>query len=266
MDTNEHALSSADARPVFPDLAGRVAVVTGGSRGIGAGTCRALAANGAKVAVVARGAPAVEALAADIRAHGGVAIGVAADCADVDAVEAMRARVEAELGPADVLMAFAGGSGEPVPTLELTEAQWRAVLDANLTSTFLTVQSFLRGMVERGRGSVVTMASAAARLPAQSSMPYAAAKAGIIQLTRHLANEMGPRGVRLNCVSPSAIMTEKMDERMPPAVREPLAASFPLRRIGRVDDVAHAALFLASDASSWITGVTLDVAGGKVMI
>jgi 3-oxoacyl-[acyl-carrier protein] reductase len=251
--------------PRYPDLAGKVAVVTGGSRGIGAATARALGANGVDVAVVGRDEAALSAVADSVRATGARAIPVRADCTQDDDMRRLADTVGEQLGAVDILAAFAGGSGMPVPTTEETPAHWREVIEADLTSTFLTISVFLRPMVERRRGSIVTMSSAAGRQPARSNAAYAAAKAGIVAFTRHLANEVAPNGVRLNCVAPSSIETERLRSWTTPEVRRQLAESFPLRRIGEPGDVAAATLFLASDASRWITGVTLDIAGGKVM-
>ena len=139
------------------------------------------------------------------------------------------------------------------------------MIESDLTATFLTVSAFLPAMLARGTGSIVTMSSAAARQPARSNAAYAAAKAGVIAFTRHLANEVGRQGVRVNCLAPSAIETERMRAAMTEQQIQQLGESFPLRRIGQPADVA-AALFLGSEASSWITGVTLDVAGGKIML
>ncbi|HWF36172.1 MAG TPA: SDR family NAD(P)-dependent oxidoreductase [Solirubrobacteraceae bacterium] len=252
--------------PHYPDLEGKVAVVTGGSRGIGAATARALAANGATVAVVARDQAALDAVAADINSAGGRALAVGADCTAQSDLERCAHTVLDELGPVEILAPFAGGNGMPVPTPQETAAHWREVLESDLTSTFLTISAFLPPMLERARGSIVTMSSAAARQAAHSSAAYAAAKAGVIALTRHLAGELGSQGIRLNCLSPSAIENERMLTWTNEEQRRQLAGEFPLRRIGRPEDVAAAALFLASDASSWITGITLDVAGGKVMV
>lgn len=255
------------AIPTYPDLSGKVAVVTGGSRGIGAATSRALAGSGARVAVNGRDEEAVDATVERIRSEGGEASGVAADVTDFVAVEAMRRRTEEELGPVDVLVAFAGGGiVRPGPTAGITEEEWRSVVDGNLTATFLTLKSFLPGMTERGRGSIVTMASTAARLPSGSPTPYAAAKAGVVMLSRHVANEVGGRGVRVNCVAPSAIRTERTERFMSEEQQRQVAAVHPLGRLGEPEDVALATLFLASESSSWLTGLTLDVAGGRVMI
>ena len=252
--------------PTYPDLEGKTALVTGGSGGIGAATCRLLAANGAKVAVNGRDEAKVYATVEDIRAQGGEAVGAPADCTDFAAVERMRRRVEEVLGPVGILAAFAGGGGaRPGPVANITEEGWHSSVDGSLTSTFLTLKSFLPGMVERRGGSIVTMGSSAARIPTAAPAPYAAAKAGVVMLTRHVASEVGPHGVRINCLAPHTILVERMRSLMPEEQQRQLAAEVPLRRLGNPEDVALAALFLVSEISSWITGVTLDVSGGRVM-
>jgi 3-oxoacyl-[acyl-carrier protein] reductase len=250
----------------YADLAGRVAVVTGGSRGIGAQTARALAVNGARVAIIARDEQALAEVADSIAAADGEALVVGADCTVEADVDRAAATIEQRLGPVDILAAFAGGNGMPVPTAEETVAHWREVVESDLTATFACVRAVLPVMIDRRRGSIITMSSAAGRQAAQSNAAYAAAKAGVIALTRHLAAELGPHGVRVNCIAPSAVENDRMRAWTTEAQRRELGASFPLRRIGQPEDVAAAALFLASDASAWITGVTLDIAGGKIMV
>jgi 3-oxoacyl-[acyl-carrier protein] reductase len=250
----------------YPDLAGKVAVVTGGSRGIGAATAAALAANAVAVAVVGRDQTAIDATVQAISGGGGRVIGAAADCTIEDDLDALHRIVDDQLGPVDILAAFAGGDGAPVPTTTETAAHWRSVIDSDLTSTFLTTSRFLPDMVARHSGTIITMSSAAARQPAQSSAAYAAAKAGVIAFSRHLANEVAADGIRVNCLAPSAVENDKLRANLPEDRRAALGASFPLGRLGQPDDVAAAALFLASSQASWITGVTLDVAGGKIMV
>ena len=257
---------AARSYPTYPDLAGKVAVVSGGSRGIGAATCRLLAQNGAKVTVNGRDEAAIDSVVQEIQGSGGEAIGVAADLTDLAAVERMRRRIEEELGPVDVLAAFAGGQGYPTPTEQMAEEQWRSVMDSDLTATFLTVRSFLPGMIERGGGSIVTMASSAARLPSQASAAYAAAKAGVVMFSKHVASEVGQHGVRVNCLAPSSVLTERVKRLMPEETQRQVASMHPLGRMGTPEDVALATLFLASESSSWITGVTLDVAGGRIIV
>lgn len=254
--------------PIYPDLEGKVAMVTGGSGGIGAATCRMLAANGAKVAVNGRDVAKIDAAVEDIRAGGGEAVGVAAECTDFGAVESMRKRVEEALGPVEILAAFAGANltRPGLPVEEIPEEGWRASVEANLTATYLTIKSILPGMKARGAGAIVTMSSSAARLPQpMSPVPYAAAKAGVELLTRRVAQEAGVHGVRVNCLAPHTILVERTRRFMPEEQQRRIAAEMPLGRLGTPEDVALAALFLLSVASSWITGVTLDIAGGRVM-
>ena len=248
----------------YPDLAGKVALVTGGSKGIGAATCRALVRNGARVAVNGRSPESIAALVAELD---GDTLAVAGDCTSETDVAAVRARVEAELGAVELLVPFAGGFESFTPVAEMSLAEWREVLEANLTSTFLTVREFLPAMVEAGRGAIVTMSSISGRLldkPTQAA--YAAAKAGVAMFTRHLALEVGRHGIRANCVAPGTTRSERLERVMTPEAIERTAALSPLGRLGEPDDVANATLFLLSEASSWLTGVTLDVAGGRVML
>src|ERR1700722_6701496 len=250
----------------YPDLAGQTAIITGGSRGIGAATATALARNGVAVAVVGRDEQALREVTARITDGGGQAPWIAADCTQPDDLDRMAAAVAEQLGPLDILAAFAGGNGFPVPTDAETPEHWRQIVETDLNSVFYTVRVALPAMLERGRGTIITMASAAARQAARSAGGYAAAKAGVIAFTRHLAGEYAPRGIRANCLAPSAGENDKMRTWMTAEQRAELGASFPLRRIGQPADVAAAALFLASDASSWITGATLDIAGGQIML
>jgi 3-oxoacyl-[acyl-carrier protein] reductase len=259
-------MQTSDTVGIYPDLAGKVAVVTGGSAGIGAATCRLLAANGARVAVNGRDQAKIQAVVEAIGASGGEAIGVTGDCTDLAAVERLRQQVEHDLGPAEVLAAFVGGGrARPGPVADVLVEDWRSTVDGSLTATFLTLKSFLPGMIQRGRGAIVTMASSAARLPGLGApAPYMAAKAGVIMLTRQVASEIGRHGVRVNCLAPHTILTEQIQRVAPEEWREKMAAAIPLGRLGTPEDVALAAVFLASDSAAWITGVTLDVAGGYV--
>lgn len=254
--------------PTYPDLAGKVALVTGGSGGIGSATCRLLAANGAKVAVNARDQAAIDTVVGSITAEGGQAIGVSADCTDSTAVERMRRQVEDQLGPVEILAAFVGSGGaHPAPTEQTTKEDWRAFLDGSLTATFLVVKSFLPGMIDRRRGAIITMASTAGRVPLPGpSAAYAAAKAGVIMYTRYLATEAGKHGIRANCISPGTVLVDRLAQTIPADRQQQMAAMTALGRLGTSEDIALAALFLASDSSSWITGATLDVNGGAVMV
>jgi len=260
-------MHGSDEVPTYPDLAGKVAVVTGGSGGIGGATCRLLAANGVKVAVNGRDHARIDTVVNAIHAAGGQAIGAAGDCTDLAAVERMRQRVDQDLGPAEILAAFVGaGRARPGPVADIPEEDWRSTVDGVLTATFLTLKSFLPGMIERGRGVILTMASSAARLPGLGApAPYVAAKAGVVMLTRQIASEVGRHGIRVNCLAPHTILTEQLQRQAPQEWREQMAAAVPLGRLGTPEDIALAAVFLASDSAAFLTGVTLDVAGGYVM-
>jgi len=253
--------------PRYPDLEGKVALVTGGSKGIGAAAARALATNQVRVAVNGRDERALAAIVDGIAESGGEAIAAPADVGSFDAIERMRERIELELGQVDVLVVFAGGFGAYTAVQDITEEEWSAVIDSNLTSTFLTVKSFLPGMIERRRGSIVTMASNAARfLDSTLTASYAAAKAGIAMFTRHVAREVGPYGIRANCIAPATTLSERIERILTEEQRAALSAKSPLGRLGVPEDSAMATLFLASESASWLTGVTIDVAGGRVML
>jgi 3-oxoacyl-[acyl-carrier protein] reductase len=253
--------------PTYPDLAGRVALVTGGSKGIGAATARMLAANGVKVAVNARSQPGIDSIVDELRGSGAEAIGISADVGQLAEIESVRDQVESALGPIDILLPFAGGFGAFTPIQETSEAEWREVIDWNLTSTFLAVRTVIPGMIEREGGAIVTMASNGGRyLDKLLTASYAAAKAGVVQFTRHVAKELGPHGIRVNSIAPATVTSERVERIMDEEALRKVAEMSPLGRIGTPEDCALATLFLVSDSAGWLTGVTLDVAGGRIML
>ncbi len=249
-------------------LEGKVALVTGSSRGIGAAIAKLFAAEGAKAALHGRDAAALAAVQKEIEKAGGTAIAVTADVTKFAEIEAMRRTVERELGPIDILVANAGGSYVPPgPIEEIPEDGWHASVEGNLTATFLTIKSVLPGMKGRKRGNIITMSSASGRWAhPMSPIPYAAAKAGIQVLTQDVATQAGPFGVRVNCIAPESILTERNLERIPAEVQKRMIETHPIRRLGTPEDVARAALYLASEDSAWVTGIILDVAGGATML
>src|SRR5216117_3546018 len=201
-------------------------------------------------------------------APGGRAIQVLADTTKFDEIEVMRRQIERELGPIEILVANAGGSYSPPGRLEdTTEEGWHASVEGNLTATFLTIKSILPGMKERKAGNIITISSSAGRRPhPRSPIPYAAAKAGIQILTQDLAAQVGPFGIRMNCIAPETILTERNAQWISEEQQRALVEAHPVRRLGTPEDVARAALFLASEEAAWITGVVLDVTGGAVMV
>lgn len=246
----------------------RVVWVTGSSRGIGAAIARAFARQGARVAVHGRDAAAAAAVCRQIEEEGGRALSVLGELTSFAGVEALRERVEREFGAIEILVANAGGGhAPPGPIEELSEAGWHTSIDGNLTSTFLTLKSVLPGMKQRRAGNIVTVSSAAGRRPnPRSPIAYAAAKAGLCLLTQDVALQVGEFGIRVNCVAPETILTERNQQRISDGQKTMLVGMHPIRRLGTPEDIAEATLFLASEASAWITGVVLDVAGGAVMV
>jgi 3-oxoacyl-[acyl-carrier protein] reductase len=249
-------------------LDNKVALVTGSSRGIGAAIARLFAQEGAKVAVHGRDLAALSAVKAEIGHAGGRAMQVTGDVTKFADIEALRRQIEQEFGAVDILVANAGGSfTRPGPLEETSEEEWHASLDSNLTTTFLTIKSILPGMKERKAGNIITISSTAGHMPHPGApIPYAAAKAGIRILTQDLAAQVGPYGIRVNCIAPETILTERNEQRIPDAQKQALRDLHPIKRLGTPQDVAYAALFLASDNSAWITGIVFDVAGGAVMV
>jgi 3-oxoacyl-[acyl-carrier protein] reductase len=258
------------------ELAGKVALVTGSSRGIGAAIAKEFAKEGASVALHGRDRAALAEVTNAILCEGkkrhppGTAPRVVQTIADVTRfadIEAMREDIERSLGQVDILVTNAGGSlTTPGPLETIPEDGWHASVNANLTATFLTIKAFLPGMKARKSGVIITMSSAAARRAHPNSpIPYAAAKAGIQMMTQHLAAQAGPDGIRVNCLAPETILTERNEQQIPEDKKTMLAGMHPIRRLGTPEDVARAAVYLASEAAGWITGVILDVSGGAVM-
>ena len=243
-------------------LAGRVCVVTGAGSGIGRGIALAFAASGARVAVLDRDEQGREATAEAIRRSGAEATAFDCDVADAASVGAAAERTAAAFGACDVLVNNAGII-RPGALETLSIGEWNALLSVNLTGYFLCSQAFGRQMRARGKGALVHVASIAATHPTPFSGAYNVAKAGVTMLSRQLAVEWGPHGIRSNAVHPGMILTP-MSQSMydQPGVAERRSEAIPAGRIGRPEDVADAVVFLASDRAAYITGDEVTVDGG----
>jgi 3-oxoacyl-[acyl-carrier protein] reductase len=242
------------------ELGGRVALVTGGSRGIGRSIADHLAAGGARVAVVARNEGAAQAAAAEI---GGDHRGYGCDVADETAVDALIKQVEADLGAVDILVNNAGVTGDNL-LMRLSDAEWDRVLDTNLKGSFHTIRAASRGMMKRRYGRIINITSVVGIVGNKGQANYAASKAGLIGLTKSVAKELSSRNILCNAVAPGYIETE-MTAELGESVREALMGQIALGRLGKGDDIAAVVRFLAGPGASYITGQTIVVDGGMVI-
>jgi NAD(P)-dependent dehydrogenase (short-subunit alcohol dehydrogenase family) len=242
-------------------LAGKVAVVTGASSGLGAGFAQALGAAGADVVLAARRADRLDYVAREVEKHGVRAVPVRCDVSSPDDCTAVVAHAVADLGRVDVLINNAG-VGTAVPALREPPEEFRRVVDINLMGAYWMAQACARVM-EPG-SSIVNIASVLALIKSFAPQAaYAASKAGLVGLTRDLAQQWsGRKGIRVNAIAPGYFATDMTDEIPRPVLDQFIDQSSPLQRLGRADELDGAVVFLASDASSYITGVTLPVDGG----
>jgi NAD(P)-dependent dehydrogenase (short-subunit alcohol dehydrogenase family) len=239
-------------------LDGQVALITGANRGIGAGLAVALGEAGATVVLAARNADDLTELAASIPGSSTVAI----DLAEVDSIRSAVAQVESSHGRIDVLVNNAG-LGANHPALDVTEADWDAMMDVNLKGLFFCSQEVARGMVERGHGRIVQMSSQASVVGIEDHAVYCASKGGVNQLTRVMALEWSRFGVTTNAVGPTFTYTPGTAERLDdPAYRDAVLDRIPAQRLAEISDVAGAVVYLASDAARLVTGTLLLVDGG----
>src|SRR5437588_10393037 len=245
----------------MPELDGRIALVTGGSRGIGAAICAELGAAGATVVVnYVRDESAAAAVSARVRDAGGRAEAVQGDVSTAEGAAALVSRVESEVGPIDILVNNAGITRDDL-IMRLSEDDWRMVIDTNLGGAFFTCRALSRPMLKRRAGAIVNISSIVGVHGTAGQPNYAASKAGLIGLTKSLAKELGGRGIRVNAIAPGYIATELTDA-LPEEARSAILGNTPLGRLGEPDDVARAVRFLVSDAAGFITGDVLAVDGG----
>jgi 3-oxoacyl-[acyl-carrier protein] reductase len=243
------------------ELVGRVAVVTGGSRGIGRSIAGQLAAAGARVAIVARDAERAAAAAAELAGTGHVGYGC--DVADGSAVDALVKQIEADLGSLDILVNNAGVTGDNL-LMRMTEAEWDRVLDTNLKGAFQLIRAASRGMMRRRDGRIVNITSVVGLTGNKGQANYAASKAGLIGLTKAVAKELASRNVLCNAVAPGYIETE-MTAELGEQVKQTLQSQIPLGRLGSGDDIASVVRFLTGPGAAYITGQVIVVDGGMVM-
>jgi len=242
-------------------LEGKVAIITGSSGGIGRPLALGFAEAGASVVLVARTAADLEAAADQIRAKGGKALAVPTDVTDSARVSEMVARAVKEFGRIDVLVNCAGG-GEYAPLLDMSEEVWDETLARNIKGVYLCSRAAGRVMVEQKSGSIINFSSAVATAAVANMVHYSAAKAAVNQFTRVLAAEWGPYNIRVNAISPGLTDTSHTREVMGPDLFELYAKAVPLGRAGQPEDILAIAIFLASDASSYISGAIIPVSGG----
>lgn len=244
-------------------MTNRIALITGASRGIGRACALALAEAGARVAVAARNLEHLESLAAEIRSRSWEAFVVPMDLADPESIKEAIAKTAKDFGPIAVLVNNAGITKDGL-AMRMKKPDWDIVIATNLTGAFLAIQQVLPGMLKERWGRIINIASLVGEMGNAGQANYAASKAGLIGLTKSIAQEMGSRNITVNAVAPGYVETD-MTEGLSAELKEKMLANIPLKRIGRPDDVAAAVRFLASEEAGYITGHVLDVNGGLYM-
>jgi 3-oxoacyl-[acyl-carrier protein] reductase len=251
----------------FLNLMDKVVLVTGASSGIGAATATLFAKCGARVALGyhqnERGA---ESTRDEIRNFGGSAHSIKADAQKPEELRLLAAKVTSTLGPIDILVNNAGSLIERAALMTQSVASWDSVMQLNLRSVFILSQIVGKAMIERGGGAIVNVGSIAARNGGgPGSGAYSAAKAGVITLTKSLAKELAPHGIRVNCVNPGVIDTPFHEVFSTPQAMKEFAKMIPLSRVGKASECANVIVFLASGAASYVVGETIEVNGGQLM-
>ncbi|MEW9699555.1 SDR family NAD(P)-dependent oxidoreductase [Paenibacillus sp. SI8] len=244
------------------DLTGKVAMITGASKGIGFGLAKAMAHAGAKVAVAARNREQLDHLVSEIRADGGDVVAFTLDVRDVKEIDSVINQVKMQFGRLDILVNNAG-LGANHPAVDVTEEDWDNMMDVNLKGLFFCCQSAGKIMLAQGYGKIINMSSQASVVGIVDHAVYCTSKGGVNQLTKVLALEWSAKGVNVNAVGPTFTYTPGNSERLDdPAYLEGVLARIPNQRLAEISDVAGAVIYLASPASDMVTGVTLMVDGG----
>jgi NAD(P)-dependent dehydrogenase (short-subunit alcohol dehydrogenase family) len=247
-------------------LPGKVAIVTGAGSGMGAAAARALAGEGARVLLADLNGESAKTVAGEIAAAGGEAVAVQADVSRSADVRRMVEAALGHFGTFDVLACIAGVLRSS-RVEDITEDEWRFVLDVNLTGVFLCAQAVLPVMKEKRSGKIIVMASMAGRATSTlGGAHYTASKAGVLGLARHLARETAPFGINVNAINPGIIDTPMAYAHTPPEQLERVIDSIPFKRMGTPEEVADLIVFLASDRSAYITGAGIDIHGGEIII
>lgn len=245
-------------------LANKVALITGSSRGIGKAIALKMAAEGARVVLTARTVEAAETVAAQIREQGGEALVLAVDVAVPAQVEAMLKATTEKFGALHVLVNNAGITRDNL-VMRMSDEEWSAVLATNLTGTFNCIRAASKIMMKQRQGKIINLTSVVAEMGNKGQANYCAAKAGVIGLTKTVARELASRNIQVNAIAPGFVETD-MTAGLSEAAKEAMLQSVPLGRSGTADDVANMALFLASSEADYVTGQTMNVDGGLVMV
>ena len=249
-------------------LKGRVALITGGGKGLGRATAEALAAEGVRLALTGHSDPQLlEATVEELRGGGAEVLGLIGDVRQISEVHRFVEETVRTYSQLDILVTNAGVTGPRLDTgrmIETTEEQWAEVVDSHLKGTFFSIQYAARHMIRRGWGRIIAISSIHGRTGGREGLAaYGAAKAGVIALVSTAARELGPHGITANAIAPGFMRTESLERNLPPDWVPKIAKQIPLQRLGRPKEIGEAVVFLASEAAGFVNGAVLDINGGR---